>query len=362
MAPALRRRGSATAPRPGRARPESGPGTPGPAPRQAPVRLVLMLGAGVAALAGTVLLSLVMGSRPTPPSEVWAAVTGGSDSFTATVVESRYPRTLLGVVAGAALALAGTLMQGVTRNPLADPGLLGVNAGAAAAVVSATAVFGPTSVTGTVWWALPGALVAGLAAYAVGSRDGGGGMVRLVLAGAVVSAVLTAYVRAVTLSLPETFDSYRHWVVGSLAGRGYEVILAVLPVIGVGVVLAFLVCGGLNALALGEEAAVATGANTLWTRSAGLVAGAMLAAGATAAAGPIAFVGLAVPHVVRALVGVDFRAQVPFALLVGPTLLLLADVVGRTIVRPTELMVGVVTAFVGAPVLLYAVRRMRSTP
>ncbi|QUX30956.1 iron chelate uptake ABC transporter family permease subunit [Nocardiopsis akebiae] len=332
------------------------------APRTRPARTALMLGAGVAALAGAVLLSLVMGSRPTPVADVWAAITGGADSFTTTVVESRYPRTVLGVVAGAALALAGTLMQGVTRNPLADPGLLGVNAGAAAAVVTATALFGPTSVTATVWWALPGALVAGLAAYTVGSRGGDGGMVRLVLAGAVVSAVLTAYVQAVALSLPETFDSYRYWVVGSLAGRGYEVIVSVLPVIGAGVLLALVVCGGLNALALGEEAAIATGANTVWTRSAGLVAGILLAAGATAAAGPIAFVGLAVPHVVRALVGVDFRAQVPFALLVGPTLLLLADVVGRTIVRPTELMVGVVTAFVGAPVLLYAVRRMRSTP
>ncbi|MFD6953423.1 iron ABC transporter permease [Nocardiopsis sp. TSRI0078] len=330
-------------------------------PRTGPARAVLMLGAGAAALAGAVLLSLVMGSRPTPPAEVWAVFTGGADPFSATVVESRYPRTLLGVVAGAALALAGTLMQGITRNPLADPGLLGVNAGAAAAVVTATALFGSTSVTGTVWWALPGALAAGLAAYTVDSRGGDGGMVRLVLAGAVVSAVLTAYVQAVALSMPETFDSYRYWVVGSLGGRGYDVIWSVLPVIGAGTALALLVCGGLNALALGEEAAIATGANTVWTRSAGLVAGTMLAAGATAAAGPIAFVGLAVPHVVRALVGVDFRLQVPFSLLVGPTLLLAADVVGRTIVRPTELMVGVVTAFVGAPVLLYAVRRMRST-
>jgi len=328
--------------------------------RTGPARAVLMLGAGVAALAGAVLLSLVMGSKPTSPVEVWQVLTGGADSFTTTVVESRYPRTLLGIVAGAALALAGTLMQGITRNPLADPGLLGVNAGAAAAVVTATALFGPTSVTGTVWWALPGALVAGLAAYTVGSRGGDGGLVRLVLAGAVVSAVLTAYVQAVALSMPDTFDSYRYWVVGSLGGRGYDVLLSVLPVIGVGVLLAFLVAGGLNALALGEEAAIATGANTLWIRSAGLVAGTVLAAGATAAAGPIAFVGLAVPHVVRALVGVDFRVQVPFALLVGPTLLLVADVVGRTIVRPTELMVGVVTAFVGAPVLLYAVRKMRS--
>ncbi|MDT0329657.1 FecCD family ABC transporter permease [Nocardiopsis lambiniae] len=320
-----------------------------------------MLGAGVAALAGAVLLSLVAGGKPTPPPEVWRVFTGEADPYIVTVVESRVPRTVLGVIVGAALALAGTLMQGITRNPLADPGLLGVNAGAAAGVVTATALFGATSVTATVWWALPGALLAGLAAYSVGTRGGDAGLVRLVLAGAVVSAVLMAYVQAIALSMPDTFDSYRYWVVGSLAGRGFDVIGSVLPVIGVGVLLALITMGGLNALALGEEAATATGADTTWTRAAGLVAGVLLAAGATAAAGPIAFVGLAVPHVVRALVGVDFRVQVPFALLVGPTLLLLADVVGRTAVRPIELMVGVVTAFVGAPVLLYAVRKMRTT-
>lgn len=159
--------------------------------------------------------------------------------------------------------------------------------------------------------------------------------------------------------MPDVFDSYRYWVVGSLAGRGMDVVLAVLPVVGLGLVLALFVMGGLNALALGDEAAVATGANVTATRAGGLVAGVLLASGATAAAGPIAFVGLAVPHVVRSLVGVDFRVQVPFAALVGPTLLLVADVVGRTVVRPMELMVGVVTAFVGAPVLLYVLRRTK---
>lgn len=328
-------------------------------PKVGIVRAALVPAAGAAILAAAILLSLVAGSKPTPPLEVLRVFTAGADPYTVTVVESRIPRTLVGVVAGAALALAGTLMQGITRNPLADPGLLGVNAGAAAAVVTATALLGPTSVVGTVWWSLPGALSAGLAAYTVGTRGGDGGMVRLLLAGAVVSAVLTAYVQAVALSMPDVFDSYRYWVVGSLAGRGMDVVLAVLPVVLVGLFLALVVMGGLNALALGDEAAVATGANVTLTRAGGLVAGVLLAAGATAAAGPIAFVGLAVPHVVRSLVGVDFRLQVPFAVLVGPALLLIADVVGRTLVRPMELMVGVVTAFVGAPVLLYVLRRTK---
>lgn len=328
-------------------------------PRTRPTRALLFLGAGAAALVVAIFLSLVLGSRATSPVEVGQVLLGRGDPFTVTVVESRYPRTLLGFLAGAALALAGTLMQGITRNPLADPGLLGINAGAAAGVVTATALLGPTSITGTVWAALPGALLAGLAAYAIGGR--GGGAVRLLLAGAVISAVLTAYVQGVALSMPDTFDSYRYWVVGSLAGRGFDVATAVLPVLGAGVILALCVMRGLNALALGEAMATALGANTLFTRAGGLLAATLLAAGATAAVGPIAFIGLAVPHVVRALVGVDFRLQISFALIAGPTLLLLADVVGRTLFRPTELMVGVVTAFVGAPVLLYAVRKLRGS-
>ncbi|MEV2277225.1 iron ABC transporter permease [Nocardiopsis sp. NPDC049922] len=330
-------------------------------PRRGPARTAVALGAGAAALAGAVVLSLALGGRPTPPAELWAVLTGEADEFTAAVVASRLARTVVGALCGAALALAGTLMQGVTRNPLADPGLLGVNAGAAAAVVTATALFGPTTTTGALWWALPGAIVAGLIAHAVGTRGGDGGAARLVLAGAVVSAVLTAYVQAVALRMPEVFDTYRYWVVGSLAGRDLDVSLTVLPAIAAATVVALLAAGGLNALALGEEAAVSTGANTAAVRAAALLAATVLAAAATAAVGPIGFVGLAVPHVVRAAVGVDFRLQVPFALLVGPTLLLLADVVGRTVARPIELMVGVVTAFVGAPVLLYAVRRMRGT-
>ncbi|WP_017614626.1 FecCD family ABC transporter permease [Nocardiopsis salina] len=337
------------------------PAGPARSKRPGGARVALMFGLGTAALAAAILLSLIMGARVTPPGEVIDALTGAGDEFTATVVESRYPRTVLGIMAGAALALAGTLMQGITRNPLADPGLLGVNAGAAAAVVTVTAVAGPTSVTGTVWAALPGAVLAGAAAYIVGTRGGDGGMVRLILAGAVISAVLTAYVQAVALSMPDSFDSYRYWVVGSLAGRGFDVFWAALPVVAAGLVIALCVMSGLNALALGRDAAVSLGASTVWVQGGGLVAATLLAAGATAAVGPIAFVGLAVPHVVRAMVGVDFRLQVPFALVVGPTLLLVADVVGRTLLRPTELMVGVVTAFVGAPVLLYAIRRMRST-
>ncbi|MFI6295018.1 FecCD family ABC transporter permease [Nonomuraea sp. NPDC050790] len=315
--------------------------------------------AALAVLALAVLASVAFGSHPTTPADVLDVLYGTADQNTTTVVESRYPRTALGLLAGACLAVAGTLMQGVTRNPLADPGLLGVTAGASAAIVTAMAFLGASGQAGAVWWALPGALLAGLLVHVIGSAGAGAGLSRLVLAGAVVSAVLTAYVQAVTLSNPKVFDSYRYWVVGALGGRDFPVLTSVLPLAAAGLVLALVSAPGLNALALGEESAAALGASPALTRSGGMLAAVLLSTAATAAVGPIAFVGLAVPHVVRALAGVDFRAQVVFSLVAGPALLLLADVAGRLVLRPQELMVGVVTAFIGAPALLLAVRKMK---
>ncbi|WP_052850901.1 FecCD family ABC transporter permease [Streptomyces avicenniae] len=327
--------------------------------RTGTARRVFSLICALALLVLAVLASVMFGSKPTPFGDVWDVLRGDADTYVTTVVESRYPRTALGVLAGVTLAVAGTLMQGMTRNPLADPGLLGINAGASAGVVTATAYLGVSGQAATVWWALPGALLAGLVLHAVGSAGGGGSVVRLVLAGAVVSAVLAAYIQAVTLSKPRVFDSYRYWVVGALGGRDWDVLWSVLPFAAVGFVLALLLAPALNALALGDESASSLGANPALVRTAGLVSATLLCAAATAAVGPIAFVGLAVPHVARTLAGVDFRAQVVFSAVLGPSLLLLADVVGRVLLRPQELMVGVVTAFVGAPALLYAVRRMR---
>ncbi|MEU7452657.1 iron ABC transporter permease [Streptosporangium roseum] len=317
--------------------------------------------AALAVLALAILASVALGSHPTSPSDVIDVLYGTADPNTTAVVESRYPRTALGLLAGLCLAVAGTLMQGVTRNPLADPGLLGITAGASAAIVTAMAFLGASGQASTVWWALPGALLAGLLVHVIGSVGAGAGLARLVLAGAVVSAVLMAYVQAVTLSRPQVFDSYRYWVVGALGGRDFGVLMSVLPPAALGLVLAVLLAPGLNTLALGEESASALGADPALMRAGGMLAAILLSTAATAAVGPIAFVGLAVPHIVRALVGVDARAQIAFSAVAGPALLLLADVAGRVVLRPQELMVGVVTAFVGAPALLLAVRRMKST-
>ncbi|MER5421296.1 iron ABC transporter permease [Streptosporangium roseum] len=317
--------------------------------------------AALAVLALAILASVALGSHPTSPSDVIDVLYGTADPNTTAVVESRYPRTALGLLAGLCLAVAGTLMQGVTRNPLADPGLLGITAGASAAIVTAMAFLGASGQASTVWWALPGALLAGLLVHVIGSVGAGAGLARLVLAGAVVSAVLMAYVQAVTLSRPQVFDSYRYWVVGALGGRDFGVLMSVLPPAALGLVLAVLLAPGLNTLALGEESASALGANPALMRAGGMLAAILLSTAATAAVGPIAFVGLAVPHIVRALVGVDARTQIAFSAVAGPALLLLADVAGRVVLRPQELMVGVVTAFVGAPALLLTVRRMKST-
>lgn len=337
--------------------PPSGAGTS----RTGAARTAFLLLAAVAALAIALCASVMFGSRSTSFGDVLGVLGGTADDNVTAIIESRYPRTALGVLAGLCLAVAGTLMQGVSRNPLAEPGLLGINAGASASIVAATAWFGASGATDAVWWALPGALIAGVLVHVIGSAGTGTSVVRLVLAGAVLTAVLMAFIQAVTLSKPQVFDSYRYWVVGALGGRDFDVFWSVLPFAAVGFLLALALGPGLNALALGDATAVALGSNPARTRGGGLLAATLLSAAATAAVGPIAFVGLAVPHVVRALVGVDFRVQLLFSALLGPSLLLLADVVGRTVMRPTELMVGVVTAFIGAPALLIAVRRMRGT-
>ncbi|MFU8945333.1 FecCD family ABC transporter permease [Mycetocola zhadangensis] len=303
-------------------------------------------------------LSLAVGTKYIPLPDVWNALFAPGDTYADTVVASRIPRTILGLLVGAALAVAGGVMQGLTRNPLADPGLFGVNTGAAAAIVTATAL-GIGGSTG-VWVALPGAFIAVVVVYLIGSGRGRGTPVRLVLAGVVVSSVLAAYIQAVSLSLPKVFDAYRFWVIGSLAGRNPDLISDILPFVVIGLVLALALCGSLNALALGDDTARALGAHVGRTRILGAVATTLLCAAATAAVGPISFVGLAVPHIVRSFTGADHRWLLPYCVVAGPALLLAADIIGRIIVSPAELMVGVITAFVGGPILLLAVRRMKA--
>ncbi|WP_265521620.1 FecCD family ABC transporter permease [Oerskovia flava] len=318
--------------------------------------------AGALALAALVTgLSLAVGSNPLPLDAVWRALVAPDDSFATTVVASRVPRTILGLLVGAALAVAGALIQGITRNPLGDPGLLGVNAGAAAAVVTVTAVTGSMMVGVAVLpVAVLGAFGAAVVVYLVGSGRGGPTPVRLILAGAAITAALTAYVQAIAFTNPTVFESYRFWVVGSIAGHPPSTVTMIWPVVVAALVVALLLGRPLNTLALGDETARALGASAGRTRLVGAVVATVLCGVATAAVGPIAFVGLAVPHIVRAVTGSDHRWLLAYCVALGPVLLLGADVLGRVVARPGELMVGVVTAFLGAPVLYFAVRRSGS--
>ncbi|GAA2332217.1 iron ABC transporter permease [Streptomyces caniferus] len=315
--------------------------------------------AAVAVLAVIAALGIAVGAKQIPFDQVWHGVFHYSGSDTDVVVRDvRFPRTLLGLIVGAALGLAGTVMQALTRNPLADPGVLGINAGASAAVVSAISFFGITSLTGYVWFAFAGAAVVSVAVYVLGGTRGAT-PVRLALAGTALTAVLVGYINAVNLLDTATLDKMRFWTVGSLASATLPTVLDIAPFLAVGGVLALLIARPLNALALGDDQARALGARLTRTRVLAMVAVTLLCGGATAACGPIVYVGLMVPHAVRAITGPDMRWILPYSAVLSPVLLLGADVLGRVVARPGELQVGIVTAVVGGPVFIYLVRRRR---
>lgn len=314
------------------------------------------------AVVAVALLSITLGSRAVGLDAVVAAARdyqpGDSDHQ---VIANRVPRTLAGLLVGVALGLAGAVMQGVARNPLADPGLLGVNAGASLAVVCAISVFGITAATGFVWFAFAGATVVAVLVYAVGSvgRDGAT-PVKLALAGAAVSAALTSVTTAVLLADASTFDRYRFWTVGSLTGRRLDLVVQLAPFVLVGIVVALCLGRLLNAMSLGDEIARGFGLRVGAARASAAAAAVLLCGAATAMAGPIWFVGLVVPHLARLLTGPDHRWILPYSALLGPVLLLASDVVGRLVAPPGEVQVGIVLAFVGAPFLIALIRRRRA--
>ncbi|KUJ44566.1 Fe(3+)-hydroxamate ABC transporter permease FhuB [Verrucosispora sp. ts21] len=318
-------------------------------------------GLAVAALAlvVVVVLSIAVGAKPIPLTQVWAALTDPGAVDYAVVHDMRLPRTLLGLLAGLALGTAGAAMQALTRNPLADPGLLGINAGAAAAIATASLLFGVGGGTGQVWFALGGAAAVTVGVYAVG-----GGRTatpaRLALAGAALNAALYSYVSAVMLLDSAGLQRLRFWTVGSLASADDATVRRVLPFIAVGLVAALAAARPLNALALGDDTARALGARPAWIRAAVIAAITLLCGAATAACGPIVFVGLLVPHLVRTLTGPDLRWLLPYCALLAPVLLLGADVLGRVLGRPGELQVGLVTAVLGGPLFLWLVTRTRT--
>jgi len=307
-------------------------------------------------------LGLVAGSHPLPIGTVLAALRehDPTDPDHAIVWQSRLPRTVLSILVGLALGLSGALMQAVTRNPLAEPGLFAVNAGAATAVVLAITFVGLTSIQGYVWFAFAGAAAAAVAVYLIGSSHRSqAGPVRLALAGAALTMVLGAVTDVMLLSNETAFNQFRFWVVGSTQGRSLGTAAVIAPFVVVATLAALLLVRPLNALALGDETARSLGANPATVRAAAALAAVVLAGAATAAVGPISFVGLAAPHIVRLIVGGDQRLLIPAVALLGPGFMLLADILGRWLLAPAELQTGIMTAVLGGPGFIALVRSRR---
>ncbi|MFI8070974.1 FecCD family ABC transporter permease [Streptomyces sp. NPDC086033] len=330
---------------------------PAPPTRRALRVLGLLVSVVILVLVATA--SIAVGAKGLSVEQVWHGLFQDTGTYGDVVVADRLSRTVLGLLAGAALGLSGAVLQALTRNPLADPGLLGINAGASAAVVTAITFFGVTSLSGYVWFAFLGAAAVGALVWFLGGSRGAT-PVRLALAGTAISAALYGYLQAVMITDDQALNKMRFWTVGSLSSANNSTILQVLPFLAAGSLLALALARPLNAMEMGDDTAKALGANLNRTRALAMLSATVLCGAATAACGPIVFVGLMVPHIVRSFTGPDLRWILPYATILSPVLLLGSDVIGRLVARPAELQVGIVTALIGGPVFIFLVRRRRT--
>ncbi|UOQ61843.1 iron ABC transporter permease [Leucobacter rhizosphaerae] len=320
----------------------------------------MWIAAGCAVILLLVVASVVLGVRAVSITDIGGALQGASDSINEAAVAKRLPRTVLALLVGAALGVSGAVMQAVTRNPLAEPGLLGVSSGAALAVVVGISFFGLTRPLSLMTVAIAGAAAAAVFVYAVGSLGRGGATpLRLALAGAASSAAFVSLMSAVMLPRVDLLRTFQFWRIGGVGGATWESILTVLPLLVVGMIVALATTRSLNSLALGDDLAAGLGVHVGRARLIAAVGAVILCGAATAVAGPIAFVGLVVPHLCRMLFGPDHRWLLPSSAIAGAALLLASDVVGRIVARPEEIEVGIVTALVGAPFFIWIVRRQK---
>ncbi|WP_314502486.1 iron chelate uptake ABC transporter family permease subunit [uncultured Microbacterium sp.] len=327
--------------------------------RPAAVRAAWLAGATLT-LVVLCMLSVALGAREVTLPEILGGLTGDVRGVSEAAVVARVPRTVLALLVGASLGLAGAGMQAVTRNPLADPGILGVSGGAALAVVIGIVFFGLTDPTVYLFVAISGAAVAAVFVYGVGSLGGGGATpLKLTLAGAAISAAFASLTSALLLPRVDAMETFRFWQIGGVGGATWDRITLVLPALLVGALVCFLCARGMNSLALGDDLAAGLGENVFRTRLIAAAGAVILCGAATAVAGPIAFVGLVIPHLCRLLVGTDHRWLLPFCAVAGAALLVAADVIGRVVARPEEIEVGIITAFIGAPVFIWIVRRQK---
>lgn len=324
-------------------------------------RIVMILIGSLISLGLCILASLAFGARHVSfPDVIYALLHTDTDSLNEIVVRERIPRTVFSIIAGASLGVSGVLMQAITRNPIADPSILGVNTGASLFVVSGIAFFHINTAGGYIWFALAGAAVTAVFVYGIGSMGSGGATpIKLALAGAATSAALSSLVSAIILPRTEVMNAYRFWQVGSVSGATWEGIISVLPFLVIGLLIGIISSPALNALALGDDVATGLGVRTGIVRMAGALAGVLLCGATTALAGPIGFVGLMVPHIMRLICGPNLRFIIPMSAIGGAIILTISDVIGRLIGSPSELEAGIITAFLGAPILIFIAMRTK---
>lgn len=335
---------------------------PGAADLRRPVVVrTLWLLIGVVLLVVLSVLSLAFGVREVTVDDIFAALSGQTDTIAQAAIVKRIPRTVLAILVGAALALSGATMQAVTRNPIADPGILGVSNGASFAVVCGIAFFGLSNAYGQMAFAIAGAAIAAVFVYTVGSLGRGGATpLKLALAGAATSAALASLISAVMLPRVDLLQTFQSWQIGGVGGAEWPRIAITAPVLAVGALVCFLCARGMNSLALGDDMAKGLGEHVFRTRMLSAAGAVILAGAATAIAGPIGFVGLVIPHVCRMLIGTDHRWLLPFSAIAGSALLLASDIVGRVISPSSdEIQVGIITALIGAPFFIWIVRRTK---
>ncbi|WEK61793.1 MAG: iron ABC transporter permease [Candidatus Microbacterium colombiense] len=336
--------------------------TPGTADLRRPAwarTLWLLVGVGV--LLVLCVLSVCFGVRAVSIDDIVAALGGHTDTLAQAAIVKRLPRTALAILVGAALALAGATMQAVTRNPIADPGILGVSNGASLAVVLGIAFLGLSDPYGQMAFAIVGAAIAATFVYTVGSLGRGGATpLKLALAGAATSAAFASLISAVMLPRVDLLQTFQSWQIGGVGGAEWPRIAVTAPVLALGALICFASSRGMNSLALGDDMAKGLGEHVFRTRLMSALGAVILAGAATAIAGPIGFVGLVIPHVCRMLIGTDHRWLLPFSALGGAALLLASDIVGRVIAPSSEeIQVGIITAIIGAPFFIWIVRRQK---
>jgi hypothetical protein len=315
----------------------------------------------LALLSIMVIFSISLGAKNIAFSKVADVLLGNDpDSLEAAIILQRIPRSVFGILAGGALGISGALMQSITRNPIADPSILGVNTGASLFVVVGIAFFNITVAYQYIWLAIIGAGVTAVFVYSVASMGKDGATpLKLALSGSAVSIVLGSLVSTIMLPNNRVMEAFRFWQVGSIGSATWENIMLISPFLIVGFIISMFISGYLNNLALGDEAATALGTNVVMTRTIGALSSVLLCGATTALAGPIGFVGLIIPHIIRLIFGSEMSKMLPLSFLGSAILMLISDIIGRIISLPGETEVGIVTAVLGAPVFILAIRKGR---